>query len=111
MRGVSNSVAFDFQVDRKKEISPRKHNLKALWRQPDGLPDAGKAIIVGLPSHDDFPPLMVTEAVGAESDQTIFRFSGGAVVVARTTGKLASKDKLICPHDGPDVVVTLDRSP
>ena len=103
---------FNFQVDRNKKIS-RKHGLKVVW-------DAGENILlVQLRSDKEFGAFTVEEEVGPdpeaglESDQTRFTFlgsGGGAVIVARgPTG--ASRDRLICPYDGPNVVILLDRSP
>ena len=72
--------------------------------------DDDENIIIRLSNRKDFPPLTVTEEPGAGPDQTIFTFSGGAVAVLRGNGP-ANRDKLICPYDGPPVVIVLDRSP
>ncbi len=108
-------VGFSFLVDRTKEIS-RKHGLRVGWVEPDGATDAGKKIEIKLRNDKDFGPLTVSEedgvAAGLEADQTRFTFSGGSVAVLRGTKPAPSdKDKLICPYDGPPVVIVLDRSP
>ena len=108
-------VGFSFQVDRTKEIS-RRHGLSFGWVQPTGATDAGKNIQIKLRNDKDFGPLTVSEedgvAAGLEADQTRFTFSGGEVAVLRGTKPAPSdKDKLICPYDGEDIVILLDRSP
>ena len=104
-----DGVSFNFQVDRKRSES-RKHAIQVAWVQPNGAEDAGKTIWVQLRHDRDLGTVTVTEST--VNDNEVFRFSGGTIRVLRSRGTtLSDRDRLICPYDGDDVVITLDRSP
>ena len=109
-------ISFNFEISRK----PTGGGFKVSWVEPAAT-ELGK-IHVALRGDEEFGELTVTEEVGLEAglqfDQTRLTFSGtagpgGLVRVSRGLPKrtLKERDQLICPYDGPDVVLLLDRSP
>ncbi len=107
---AAGDVGFSFGIQRKK----RNGGLSLSWVEPEFRPDdtttpnpdAGKRVRVDLVNAD------VVE-FGLAADQTRFTFTGGRIKVWRSIpgATLSERDRLNCPYDGPDVVVTLDRSP
>ena len=100
-----------FQVDRKNETS-RKHILRVNWT----IPGQDKRIIVTLRNDNEFGRLTVTERPDpdGDADKSLFTFTGGAAdgAVAVSFGGLVDPEShLVCPYNGANVELLLDRTP